>query len=319
MTITCLTYSYLTPRHVPAPCSPRHVSDDLERYLEQHLDSLVHNANSWRSPPAEFLNSEARKRFEVLETGSELEFMKTAQELLDRLTQKLDGRAKPGFFVAVRRELEHADSGAAVQAAVLKLDVIDKAAAAVGPGPDGEPTLEAVKDLLDAPGSLQKGALHPDPRPPAESELVVGDRQLTQAALYFLDAIDARQDADPGQATVETIRIVADVAPGKASRVAAELAATTKPVTPKEFFGAHKDVLDSAESAQVVDRLAQAVRPIREIDPGRHAVQQELTADGILVRARTDVFDRKVRMYPRPEGGWTVRIDVDEEPRQRYL
>jgi hypothetical protein len=316
--IVHLTYSYVEPGRPVTRCSPKTASADLGQYLEQHLDWLLRGASTRRSPPAEFLTQDARARFQVMETGTDSEFIAAAQQLLDRLMANIDGRSKPGFFVAARRR-DGRSRPAVVQAAVMKLDVSDKAAAAVRPSLNGEPTLEAFRGLLDTPGSLQKGAIHPDPRPLGESEVVVGDRQLTEAALFFLRTIDARQNADPGQATVQAIQAVCDVAPEKAPAIAAALAATSAPVAPDDFFDANRDLLDTGEREQVVGRLTLGPRPVREIDPSRHALLQELTADGILVRGRSEIIDSKVDVQRRQGGGWRIQVDVDEEPRRRYL
>ncbi|MDQ1359460.1 MAG: hypothetical protein QOG44_3833 [Acidimicrobiaceae bacterium] len=314
LSIIHLTYSYVSPGVAASPCSLRTPSSELAEYLEDHITSLVAGAGSRKSPPAEFLTQDARERFLLLETGTTEEFITGAQQLLDRLMANMDARSKPGFFVAVRRQ-----DGRFLQAAVLKLDVSDKAAAAVRDVASGDPTLEAFKGLLDTPGSLQKGAIHPDPRPYDESELVVGDRQLSEAALFFLRTIDVRQNADPGQATVQVIRAVYEIAPEKAPGVAAALVATTTQVAPIDFFDDNPDLLDTEEREKVVGRLTTGQRPVRDIDPTRHALQVELTADGILVRVRAEDIDRKVDVRPRQGGGWTIEIEVEEEPRRRYL
>jgi hypothetical protein len=318
LSIVHLTYSYVSPGRPASPCALRNPSSDLAEYVEDHITSLLAGAGSRKSPPAEFLTRDARERFLQLETGSAQEFIAGSQQLLDRLMAYMDSRSKPGFFVSVRRHDDQPGAGL-MQAAVMKLDVSDKAAAAVREASSGDPTLEAFKGLLDSPGSLQKGAVHPDPRPLDESEIVIGDRQLSEAALFFLRTIDARQNADPGQATVQVVRAVYDIAPEKASAVAAALAATNTQVAPSDFFDDNPDLLDTEERDEVVGRITTGQRPVRDIDPTRHALQVELTADGILVRGRSEDIDRKVDVQRRQGGGWTIRIDVEEEPRRRYL
>jgi hypothetical protein len=218
----------------------------------------------------------------------------------------MDHRTKRGFFVTLRR-LEQIP-----QAAVLKLDVHDAAAAALRSN-GGEPTLEAVKDLLDIPGELQKGAVFPDPR--ARSDVIVGDK-LAITSLYFLDALDAEQRTAPGPATVDLLRVVQDVAPTRAAATASVLEAESRmPVD--EFFERHPEILDETERSEVLNRVRARKRPIDEVDPRGYVLRETIEADGITIRGRASTIQEKLSILQRP-GGYRIQIDVNEEPRRRY-
>ncbi len=212
-----------------------------------------------------------------------------------------------GFFVTLRR------SGPALGAA-LKLDVHDAAAAALRRDSAGEPTLEAVQDLLDIPGELQKGAVVPDGRP--GSEVIIGDK-LVKASLYFLDALDVQQHAAAGAATVDFLRVVQEVAPTKVAATVAAVELETR-TSLREFFDRHADLLDEDEQEQVLDRARVRRRPIDAIDPESYALREEIEADGIVIRGRSSTIREKLRISERP-GGYRVEIDVEEQPRRRYI
>ena len=97
----------------------------------------------------------------------------------------MDQRSKRGFFVAIRERTGRNQ----VRVAALKLDVHDEHAAAARLVGD-ELQLEAVQDLLDIPGELQKGAVYPDDRP--HSEVIIVDK-FERTALYFLRALEVQQ------------------------------------------------------------------------------------------------------------------------------
>jgi hypothetical protein len=196
----------------------------------------------------------------------------------------------------------------------LKLDVHDAAAAALRTDSAGEPTLEAVKDLLDIPGELQKGAIVPDPR--GDSDVIVGDK-LTVTSLYFLEALDAQQHVAAGPATADFLRVVQEVAPTKVAAAAAPLEQETR-VSIRAFFDRHDDVLDEDEEQQVLERARVRRRPIDEIDPESYALREEIEAHGITIRGRAATIREKLVILQRP-GGYRIQIDVNEQPRRRYI
>ena len=243
---------------------------------------------------------------ETLVNGDDDSFVATAQLLATRLQSEMDERMKPGFFVALRIKMDDFSG-----AAVLKLDVQDKFGAAIDRS-GGEPDLEVVKELLDLPGDLQKGAVFPDLR--ADSEVVLVDK-LYQTSLYFLRALDAEQIEKPGPATGTVMRLVRAVNPARTPSVAKALEAETKATTPKAFFDRNKDLLEPDQRKDVLDRLAQQRRPVRRLDPTRHPLMGVYRVDGITIRGRLTDLNEKVKPTPLSGGKWKIEITVSEEPR----
>jgi hypothetical protein len=307
--ISKVSYVYVEEGGAAPTCALKTLSPELEDYLDAHVDDLLRRGTKGDgSPPASFRSTDANSRLEALLNGTDQVFLTAAQTLATRLQQEMDKRTKKGFFVALRRVL----NGATV-AGVLKLDVSDKQAAAIHRTTTSEPDLEAVRELLDVPGQLQKGALYPDPR--TQSDVLIGDR-LPETSLYFLRAIDAEQIAKPGPATGRVVRAVARVAtPPVVAKVVEALEDEKKPTTPESFFRRHKEILPEPERRQVLEQLAHERRPIRRIDPTRYPVFATWSADGITVRGRVKEVHQKVKVRKRDAGGWRIEIDVSEEPR----
>jgi hypothetical protein len=307
VSIDLVSYAYVTPGGAPPRMVERATPADVRSYLDAHLDALIGQADAGTISPAVFRSKDALGRFGQLSSGTRGEFLAASQELADRLHQRMDQRTKRGFFVTLRR------SGPTGHVAVLKLDVHDATAAAMRFDDEGEATLEAVKDLLDIPGELQKGALFPDSR--SGSDVIVGDK-LTITSLYFLDALDAEQHAAPGPATVDLLRLVQEVAPAKAVAAATALETETR-MSVNEFFERHPEVLDEVEKSEVLSRTRVRKRPIDEVDPGSYVLRETVQADGITIRGRALTIREKLRVFQRP-GGYRIQIDVDEEPRRQF-
>jgi hypothetical protein len=307
MTIMKVAYAYVEEKGPPPVCKLRQISADLESYLEAHVNSLNERASKGDgSPPATFRTKESTARFDSLLTGDDDQFVTAAQSIASQLQKEMDKRTKKGFFVALRR-----DGAAEMEAAALKLDVQDKQAAALGWDEHGDPDLEAVKGLLDIPGKLQKGAVFPDVR--ATSDVVIGDK-LPDTALYFLRALDAQQIAKPGPATGVFVHAVKEIAEDRVTVVARALESETKPTTPRAFFKRHPEVLPQDVRESVLDRIEHDRRPVKRIDPTRHAIMGTWKADGITVRGRLTDLESKFTKLPRKGGGWRMQIDVSDEP-----
>jgi len=218
----------------------------------------------------------------------------------------MDNRAKRGFIVTLR--LRGPQGSAA-----LKLDVSDAAAAALRTNPGGEPTLEAIQDLLDLPGQLQKGAVAPDSRP--DSDVVVGDK-LTVTSQYFLEALDVQQHVAAGPATADLLTVIQAIAPTKASAAAAAIERATR-TTVRDFLRRQRNFTDE-ERENILASATVRTRPIDLIDPTSYALREEISADGITVRGRSEVMRERVRIVRRP-GGFRIEIDVSESPRRRFV
>ncbi len=247
MSILFVTYTYIEPTGDIPTCVPESVSSGVERYLLDHVASLLKRVPDGSSPPARFQSADGKERFQALLEGSESECLQAAEQLAQRVYKEMDKRSKPGFFVALRSDEEQR-----IRAAVLKLDIQTKSAAAMSRTGKGRLRLEAVKDLLEVPGQLQKGAVFRDDRP--ASDVVVNFfarhpdllEQNERSRVYYqlrerkrpVDRIDARQVVIDQIVTADGITIR-----GRATALADKLRVEERP-------GGWRIVIDVNEEPQ---------------------------------------------------------------------
>lgn len=281
MPIVLVAYAFVEPGGKTPQALVRSVSSEIRQYLNEHADDLLGRARRGSSAPAFFRGPAAKKRMLDLQVGTQLTFLAAAQDLTVRLHTAMDQRSKRGFCVALQRS---ADSGVQ-ECAFLKLDVREHPGAAARPV-GGERLLEAIKDLLDLPGALQKGAVYPDPR--GQSQVVVGDKVMVETAQYFLRAVEVQQIAGPGSATKTFIDTVAAVLPSKIDSIIEELDGYDRAVTPQEFLIDHGDLATDEERQRIVEQLEQHPRPVRLINPVERPPRVIVSADGISIRGTVD-------------------------------
>jgi hypothetical protein len=308
MTIDLVAYAYVEPGGATPTAAIKTVALQTADYLERHVVSLLHRASQGTTAQAQFRTPAASQRFDRLRSGSHQQFLGAANDLVVRLHTAMDNRAKRGFFVALRLRRSTTLGG------VLKLDVHDEPIGIVGQDAQGLPELDAVLDVLDLPGELQKGAIFEDPRP--DSEVVVGDKVMTETAQYFLRAIEVQQIAAASSAGRAFVSVVRTVAPTKVEQVARTLARYPGPVTPERFFQDNPTVLSADEQQTTAARLEQQTRPVRIIDPASKPLREVVSADGIEIRGPVETMER-VSWRPY-QGRFRIVIDVDQEPRRRY-
>lgn len=217
MPIRLVAYAYVEPNGAQPQCSLHSTSSEVDKYLKAHISNLLERAAKGSAPSAVFTDISYRARFETLRAGSQESFLETAQTIAEQLQDEMDRRSKRGFLVALRREL----SGGQMQSAVLKLDVHDEIAAAARRTAEGQLTLEAVQDLLDIPGELQKGAVYPDSR--ESSEVIVGDKLARVTANYFLECLGVQQYATDATSGRIFMSVVSSVNPSRAPAIATAL------------------------------------------------------------------------------------------------
>lgn len=286
MTLRLVTYTYVEQAAAAPTCKLRAATGDVADYLEAHAEAMVEKATNNATPPARFLNPAARQRFQRLASGTQNEFLSVAEELARRLQSEMDRRTKRGFFVALRRTVQNSAS-----ACVLKLDVSSKAAAALKQS-QGQPDLAAVKDLLDVPGDLQKGAVTPDPRP--ASNVIVGER-FADTSQYFLRALEIVQFYSERDSLAQVVAAVSQVAPDRVGAVI-ERIDRSQPMAAEDFFNANTGLLEPAQVADVAGRLAQLKRPLQPIDPSHVPVRRTIVADGIVIAGRPQELAEKLRI-----------------------
>ncbi len=310
MPIEYVAYAFVQRGGTQPRSKPHTVSTDVGAYLVEHIEDLLKRVERGSIPAARFRRPAALTRFEQLRSGSRAQFLAAAQDLTANLHTAMHPRSKPGFLVALRDRNGQGDR----RAAVLKLDVHDEHAAVVRQV-GSELELEAIKDLLDVPGELQKGAVIPDLR--RDSDVIVGDKAIEQTAEYFLVALEVQQISPPRQGPSALIRVVNALAPDRVQEVAKVISAYEAPVTPQQLFDEHPDVLTDEQRAAVLQALEEQPRPVRIMNPVEGPPRSTVRAGGLSITGPATDVDRLVN-WERREGEWVIEIHVSEEPRKTY-
>ena len=311
MNITYLTYARVAPDATPGPPRFRPKGDGVESFLGDHVDSLFAMANRPDAPPPgrfiDGIGDEPRRFFRDLYTGSASDFLTAAYALTGRLIGKMNGSTAEGLLVCLRADTEAEGR----VAGVLKLEVVTPNGAVLRELDSGETVLAAVKDLLDSPGKLHKGALVTSRLP--DGEVLCGDR-LAQAARYFPEAFDIRVFCRPSAATKAFFDAVAELAGPLVAEIAAAWPAV-RPGSPREVLAelAQKvPGLTATLRADIAERLANAASPIALLDTQR-TVKETYQAGAITISGPIDEMRRRVRTGGG-DAGWQVIVDSPERP-----
>ena len=310
MQISRMAYTRVAHSVVPGPLQLREHSAGVDAFLVDHCRELLNKAGRSESPSAAFVDNAARTLVEALRSGSEDEFLTASQQLAARLIGAMDRRMEPGLLVCLQIQ-----AGVEYLAALLKLEVVTPNSAVLDRLDTGEETLEAVSNVLDAPGDLQKGALINDPRP--NSEVIVGDK-LTKDALYFPRAFGIRTEARPADGTVELIAAIHTRLPIATERVVAALPEVTEEQVGSVLLqlGERIPELDQDIQSEVQNVLREKPKPVLRVYP-KAAVKRVIRAGGITIGGPASAM-RNVAWEQLPNGNWQITIEVAEMPRAEY-
>ncbi|WP_143086236.1 nucleoid-associated protein [Amycolatopsis saalfeldensis] len=310
MTIEMLTYQYVAPGNDVLQATLREHDESTDEFLFEHFRLLVQKSESGSTPCGSFREQEAKDLFIKLEKGDNEEFLGAATTFTERLVSEMDLRASAGLLVFAR----FVDEGP-TSTAVLKLDVVSAHAGVLRQIADGSQSLEAVRDVLDSPGKLQKGLVTPDIR--EDSEIFVSDR-LTKASEYFLRAFGVIIDARPVEAVLAVVQVVAQEVPDATVKVIS--------VLPKIESGPLDETLDSlvekvpelAPKRQAIeDSLREQQRPVRRIDTSA-GFKAKIIAGAISITGPAAIVDKSVTWSPNMSQGWKVEIASTGEPKKTY-
>lgn len=242
-----------------------------------------------------------------LRTVSDQEFIKVSGTLATRLHQSMKQSTKPGPGVlAIIASAE--DGNTPTISSVLKLDAIPELARYLLVA--GQVKLSVVRDLLPAPGDLQKGISVPDGR--GTSDAIVIDRNQS-AARYFFNAYELQVSHTPA----ESEKVLSDV--------------IVKGVPREQRAEAMKFVAGLSGPADKVAEQVKKQYPDVQIDRRELGAQGELggyirpkKVAGHLTRFRGDgitvvvPYERLDRVKgPQPiGGGWEMRIRFSAKPEE---
>lgn len=300
---------------VSAPPELREVDAGINAFLGDHILGLREMTSKRKTPPGKFTDPEAERLFRDLFTGPDADFLAAADSLTKRLIGKMDGRAAKGLLICLRAHDDQERYGG-----VLKLQVVAPNAAVLEELTSGEVKLSAVRDLLDKPGDLQKGALSTSWL--AGDRIMVGD-QLGQDAAYFPEAFAIKIYARPTSAVADLFAALDEVAPKLAAPVATALPAVSSgdATTVLAALGEKVPELTPGIQATVVDALENQTRPVAHIDTSRAASETiragEIKITGPISQMRQYVRIEEKGSAPDSEG-WTILIDSLRQPRRTH-
>jgi hypothetical protein len=164
------------------------LTDDEQDYLTRHDDELCNRHANDNTVFCTFrVGASSRVDLKLALQGSEDQFLDVANRMVESLAETMRATANAKDCVVALLTGGPAGVSAPDHVTFLKLDARIEAArlkkAQAGQGV----RLEVFKDLLPAPGDMQKGFSWPDPRQP-ESELILHDTNRGEAARYFGNA-----------------------------------------------------------------------------------------------------------------------------------
>lgn len=247
------------------------LSQEEQDYLGRHVDTLRDRHQDENTVRVQFASGSGTDTYlrEAQDCSDEM-FVGIAVTMTKSLAEAMarTGNAKDCVVALVTGDVTEGGQ----HTTFLKLDAKIEAARLQQLQP-GKISLKVFKDLLPAPGDMQKGFSWPDPRSP-QSELVLFDANRTEVALYFGQAFRlriSRRAIEAEKALVD--EIVSQLPPADVSRAAA--------------------LADEGGQAEVV------VERIRGEFPQFESRRQELGAAGALagpIRPR-QVAQRKAEYY----------------------
>jgi hypothetical protein len=298
-----------------APAELREVDDGISAFLGAHINGLRAMTTRNGTSPGSFTDPEARRLFRDLYSGPDSHFLAATDYLTKRLIDKMDARTASGLLVCLRAHDDQEQYGG-----VLKLQVVAPHAAVLEELASGQVRLSAVRDLLDKPGDLQKGALSTSWL--AENRIMIGD-QLGQDAAYFPKAFDIRAYARPAAAASELLAAIETVSPELVAPVAAALPSVPSDAAETVLAALGQKVLELTPGIQadVADVLARQARPVANIDTTR-VTKETITAGDIKITGPVSQIRRYVQVGRDEDaltpGQWTITVISLREPKRTY-
>jgi hypothetical protein len=298
-----------------APAELREVDDGIGAFLGAHINGLRTMTTKNGTSPGSFTDPEARRLFRDLYSGPDSHFLAATDYLTKRLIDKMDARTASGLLVCLRAHDDQEQYGG-----VLKLQVVAPHAAVLEELASGQVRLSAVRDLLDKPGDLQKGALSTSWL--AENRIMIGD-QLGQDAAYFPKAFDILAYARPAAAASELLAAIETVSPELVAPVAAALPSVPSDATETVLAALGQKVLELTPGIQadVADILTRQARPVANIDTTR-VTKETITAGDIKITGPVSQMRRYVQVGQDEgaltPGQWTITVISLREPKRTY-
>ena len=306
--IHAATLTYVSPKETPfLPPEIADLSDEEQDFLQRHVDNLRVHGDSSDALRSQFqTGSDTAQLFQELLQLDEDKVPKTVEVIVSRLVAQMKASTtpKPGILAVVTSGPEDG----AQFVSVLKLEAIHEAAKFERLA-KGRIRLEVLKNLLPAPGQLQKGVSWPDPR--LTSDAIIQDTNV-EAARYFFNAVQLNispKAAQAERALVETI--LREVSVEQAPKVLAAAASQSGP-SEKVVAAIRKDYPDFKGEAPELSAAEGRVPGI--LRPGRIAARKvRISGDGIDIIVPFDRLDQVTG--PEESGGqWIFTVRMNTPP-----
>lgn len=311
MEVTHMTFAKVAHDVTPDPPELMHVDDGISAFLSDHITGLRQMRTKRNTLPGRFTDSEAQRLFRDLYAGEDEAFLAAAGILTKRLVDKMDGRTTDGLLVCLRAHDADDHYGG-----VLKLQVVANNAAVLERLASGKEKLSAVRDLLDKPGELQKGAISTSWL--ADDQIMVGDQLLYEAA-YFPSAFGIKTFGRPAAAVGELLGVVDAIDPRLTESVARSLPGIGSGELGTVLAALGEEIPELTENVRsdIAETLTQRARPVGYIDTSRPATQ---TIKVGSIKISGPVIDMHVftQISQLDEGPWVVTIKSEEEPHRTH-
>lgn len=281
-------------------------SEDID-FLTRHVAKLRDEANAEASLLARFYNdSGLPEQLKGLLSAPPNKFVEISADLARRLQSSMDHSTNPS--VGVLAVITSGEGEEADRVSVLKLDAVNEAARYRLE--DGKVRLNVLRDLLPAPGHLQKGLSWPDPRD--GSQAIVVDRNQ-MAARYFFNAYELRVSATSTQAERALSETIFKQLPraqrAGAVKFASDLSGPAEQVV-HEIQQRYPELHAEKPELGAGEAVGGFVRPNKVA-----AHRMRYMADGIVVSVPWDRLEQ-VTAPRRASGGWEMTIWFSTRPQE---
>jgi hypothetical protein len=303
-----MTYA-LVKQGIEVPLPRMQPIKEVSGFLGDHVRKLLENIHASDAAPAgRFINPLHQRPFRRLHSGTAEDFLESYHQLAQDLVGSMTNATALGLLVALRVDTE--TDG--IVAGVLKLEVVAPNGAALHEDDTGEVRLEAVQDMLERPGNLQKSALVTSQLP--DERVFCGDRLYPQSK-YFPDALGIRTHPRPRAAMKSFYDAVWTVEPELAGSVATAVPTCSPgPVScVLEELGSKIPELTSPLQAAITEQLHALPHAVFELDPSR-PVKGTYKIGEITVTGPIEEIGQLVRVSQLSDNQWQLIVDSDVKP-----
>lgn len=320
MRVEYLTYQEVRQGKVAEPAELREHSEDVDRFLSMHFDSIKNIVVKPTAPSSYFAAPAAHELFERALKGSRKSFLESATQLTNQLSSRMNGRTPNGLLVVVRVK----DAGNYTRVVVLKLQVATENAAIIREIGDGRVGLEAIHDVLDSPGNIQKAVIYPGIS--NISQISVTEKSASiRTAGYFLDALGVSTTSRPDDAVVQLVQAVQERDEAEGTNVVAEVISMLPEIdeTEPESLLAEVSGRSPGFAQMEADVRARVLndsmpRPVVRFD-ATTGLKAVYVAGSITITGPAQDVERNVSVGESLTGeGWQIVVRSNERPVRKF-